>query len=211
MAAPITHIVLANKVWNKSLSSFSKKDFLIGTSFPDIRYLKVIDRNNTHFKDLFLEDIKNDNSFMAGVKFHSIVDEVREAYMVSQNIYSYFPKSKYITQSLKLLEDELLYENFDEWNNLIKDFNDIPYGQIKIDLDKLYIEKWYSLLQEYFSTKPTPQVREKFIKEIGFTSEDAQEMNIIIHEAISNQKIRDIILGLYENFDLLLLKANPKK
>ena len=52
MAAPITHIVLASKVYDQFFSNFSKKDFLIGTSFPDIRYLKVIDRNTTHFNGL---------------------------------------------------------------------------------------------------------------------------------------------------------------
>lgn len=72
MAAPITHIVLADKVWAQFLSSFNKNDFFIGTSFPDIRYLKVINREKTHFKNQSINDIKSDDSIIAGIKFHSI-------------------------------------------------------------------------------------------------------------------------------------------
>lgn len=49
MATPITHIVLTEKVFEKFFKDKTRKDFFIGTSFPDIKYLKVIDRDKSHF------------------------------------------------------------------------------------------------------------------------------------------------------------------
>src|ERR1035437_8358942 len=169
MAAPITHIVLANKVFDDFFPKLSKKDFLIGTSLPDIRYLKTIDRKTTHFNGakLSLSELNQQNSFMAGAKFHAIADQVREKYVVSQNIYYFLPKSKYATRSLKFLEDELFFDKIDNWEEIIKEFLDISFKQIPFNINQQVIEKWYSLLREYFSSKPNPESRKKFIIGIG--------------------------------------------
>ena len=65
MAAPITHIALTEKIFDKFFKNKTRKDFFIGTSFPDIRYLKVIDRDKTHYDDLSVADLGNDASFSA--------------------------------------------------------------------------------------------------------------------------------------------------
>ncbi|HPR92239.1 MAG TPA: hypothetical protein PLR64_03240, partial [Candidatus Dojkabacteria bacterium] len=59
MAAPITHIVLSEKVLKKFFPRTEKKKFLIGTSLPDIRYLGVVDRNATHFNKVKFPLIKD--------------------------------------------------------------------------------------------------------------------------------------------------------
>ena len=105
MAAPITHIVLTDKVFNKHFSDKEKEEFYVGTSLADIRYLGVVERDKTHFKNLSLQDVINDNSFDAGLKFHSLVDEVREQFMRKHDYYSLFPKSELLSQASKVLED----------------------------------------------------------------------------------------------------------
>ncbi len=77
MATPITHVVLTDKIYNKFFSDKNKKEFFIGTLLPDIRYLKVIERNKTHFENLAISDLKDDDSFLSGMKFHSILDKTR--------------------------------------------------------------------------------------------------------------------------------------
>lgn len=77
MAAPITHIVLTKKIYKQHFSEKSFDEFIIGTSLPDIRYLKTVDRDKTHFPTSMLNEIKQEQSFTAGLKFHSIVDRVR--------------------------------------------------------------------------------------------------------------------------------------
>lgn len=213
MAAPITHIVLADKVFNGHFPSFDRKIFFIGTSFPDIRYLGAIDRATTHFinEKLSLDNLNQDNDFVAGAKFHVIVDAVRENYIIANKIYELLPESKYITQSLKLLEDDLLYEKFGIWEKIIRDFESIPFEQIKFELDKDHIENWYSLLREYFSSKPNPEIRTKFITRIGFKEEDAREMNNFIELARNNERVKRVIYGLYDQFEFLLNEFAAKE
>jgi hypothetical protein len=83
----------------------------MGTSFPDIRYLWVVNREFTHFEKLTIGNIRKDKSFLAGIKFHSTLDEVREKFIVNNNTYELCRKSKYFTQSLKILEDIILKKN----------------------------------------------------------------------------------------------------
>lgn len=82
MAAPITHVVLTAKIFDNFFQDKVKKDFFIGTLFPDIRYLKVIDRDQTHFSNLSISDLKTEDSFLAGMKFHSMIDVVREKFIL---------------------------------------------------------------------------------------------------------------------------------
>lgn len=205
MATPITHIVLADKVFDRNFSGIPKKDFLIGASFPDIRYLNVIDRRSTHFGGSSIKDIRSENDmFMAGVRFHALADEVREKYVIDHKLYDEMPKSRYITYSLKFFEDELLYENFKDWDGLIKEFKEIPYEKIGFDIEKRSIDKWYSLLTDYFMRKPVPDTQRKLIKGLGFSDEDAQGIEDLVIEIKNNSIIRDKTLDMYNNFALLL-------
>ncbi len=93
MAAPIAHIFLAVQMLLGPLQGlFNEQEFILGTSFPDIRYLKVVQRADTHFTHVTLQDVLQEkSSFKAGMIFHSFVDEQREAYVVKNHFYKKFP------------------------------------------------------------------------------------------------------------------------
>ncbi len=207
MAAPITHIVLTEKIFDNFFKNKKKKDFSIGALFPDIQYLKVIDRNKTHYNNLVLNDLEKDDSFLAGVKFHSILDIAREKFIVANNVYSLCPKSKYITQSLKLLEDEIFYQHIENWNEYIDYLNEILSSEINFEVSKKDIKKWHLLLQQYFLKQPNKQSVTDFILGIDFSQEAADKINVDIEKMRANKKIIDIIKDLYKNFDLLLTKT----
>jgi len=48
MPWPATHILIAEKVYDQYFSHLDRKDFLLGTSFPDIRYPAKLNRHQTH-------------------------------------------------------------------------------------------------------------------------------------------------------------------
>lgn len=204
MAAPITHVVLAVKIFNTFFQGKVKKDFFIGTLFPDIRYLKVIDRDKTHYNNLTLDDLKEDDSFLAGVKFHSILDVAREKFMVDHDVYSLCPESKYVFQSLKLLEDQLFYSYIENWNEYIDYLHKILPSALDFGVAKNDIEKWQSLLQQYFQAPPSEQVVINFALAVGFTNDIAYEINKNIITMSTNKKIVNIIKKLYKNFDSLI-------
>jgi hypothetical protein len=113
MAAPATHIILA-LLMLPLLKEKNIPEFIVGTSFPDIRYLGVIERSKTHNNQTTWQSIqKNPSSFKAGMDFHALVDRLREAYMMKHHAYDRIPQSKYKSQILKMFEDMLLYGTID--------------------------------------------------------------------------------------------------
>lgn len=60
MAAPIAHIFCALALLQQGkIKVADKQSFILGTSFPDIRYLEVIKRDQTHEKNVNWNDVIN--------------------------------------------------------------------------------------------------------------------------------------------------------
>lgn len=209
MAAPITHIVLTEKVFDKFFSDKKRQDFYIGTVFSDIRHLEVVDRKSTHFplQELKLEDVKKEqNSFTAGLKFHSLVDDVREKFIESKNVYSLIPESKYKTQVLKLLEDELYYDKVKNWVEFVNFLDDILPEETSFNIQERDIKKWHEILQKYFSHKPDKEIRKNLAKELNFSEEGQKEIVNFVEEIRSSERIKQIIEEFYNNFESFLTK-----
>ena len=204
MATPITHIVLSEKIREKFFPDKVKQDFLIGTSFADIRHLKVIKREETHYNNLKVSDLQLDNSFQAGLKFHSILDLAREKFMVEHKIYELCPKSDYIVTSIKLLEDKLFYNYISNWDEYIKYFDTILSDEIAYNIDKSKLLKWHNILQAYFQIQPNSQSIVKHILRLGYSQEMANEVNANIAIIEKNEQVLAIINKLYQEFENLL-------
>ncbi|OGN02713.1 MAG: hypothetical protein A2655_03315 [Candidatus Yanofskybacteria bacterium RIFCSPHIGHO2_01_FULL_43_42] len=207
MAAPITHIVLADKVFDEYFPNLSKDKFLVGTSFPDIRYLRVIKREQTHPKNITLSDIKSVESFNGGLLFHILIDRVRENYMQENDIYSLMPASKLITQTLKLLEDELFYDRLENWGLVSSYFDNVLSEELEYPVKEKDVLKWHKLLQSYLSEKPTLETRKDFFEAIYFTEENAKEVEDNLAIIRSNPKVLEIVGSFYKDFDKLLNNA----
>lgn len=154
MAAPIAHIFLAVQLLAGPCKGlFNEKEFIVGTSFPDIRYLKVVERTETHFTNVTLQDIlKEKDSFKAGMMFHSFVDEQREAYVVKNHLYDKIPAFRFTSQSLKFAEDELLKPRFHsiQYSGY---FDDILDAEKAYGIDEQHIRVWHTLLQGYLKSE----------------------------------------------------------
>jgi len=204
MAAPITHIALTAKIFDKFFKDKNKKDFFIGSCFPDIRYLKVIEREKTHFDNLTIADLKDNDAFTTGLKFHSILDIAREKYIVENDTYSLCPKSEYATTSLKLLEDELYYVSITNWSEYIEYLKEISTDEINIGININDVKKWHNLLNCYFQTKPSTKSITDFMHGIYFTDDVIREIFKNLDIMRTNKKIIEILKNLYKNFDTLI-------
>lgn len=204
MAAPITHAVLSDKVFDTFFSDKDKKKFFIGTLFPDIRYLGDIDRKKTHMKGLTLKDVQNEqDSFMCGLKFHSLVDELREDFVVSKDVYSHVPDFKYTTQSLKFFEDMFLYNKVDTWSEYSGYFNEVLAAETDMGVPEHSVRKWHTMIQEYFSNQPTAEDLKNFISQIPFP--DPKEVGIQISKASEilkqSSELEIITEAMYSTFN----------
>ncbi len=205
MAAPITHIALTEKIFDQLFKDKRRKDFFIGTLFPDIRYLKVIDRDKTHYKGLSIADLGNDESFLAGVKFHSILDYVRKNFIVENKTYSFCSGSKHIAHSVKILEDEIFYQCVKDWSIYIDYLKEILQAEKDYGIAEKDLRNWHSLLQQYFQKQPNDDTVKDFALNIGFTEEAVNEINNDVNAMHANKKIIEIIKNLYKNFDSLIM------
>jgi hypothetical protein len=184
---------------------FDRALFLVGTVFPDIRYLKVIDRDKTHVKALSFQNILDEqDAFVAGLKYHSLVDEVREKYIIERGVYSLIPSSEFITQALKMYEDEILYSRTSDWEEVVTCLDQVVVGEIELVNQVKEVEKWHSLMQEYFKEAPTDISRKNFILGVGFSEEIAIDINRLIEHMRQIPQIRERILDLYETWDILV-------
>lgn len=208
MASEITHVVLTDKIFKQYFAHLDKEKFFIGTVLPDIRYFGRVDRDKLHFSNVSLEEIKRENSFLAGLKFHSLLDEVRENYLQANDIYSLCPESKYKVETVKALEDEIYYNKLLDWKIIINYLDDVLPEELELGLEKNFVLKWHKILQEYYSEKPNDKIRTKFILALNFSKEIADEINQNLAKIKSNQKILDIVESLYNNFENLIITKN---
>jgi hypothetical protein len=204
VAAPITHIVLADKVFEKYFPKKSKGSFYIGTSFPDIRYFGVIERDKTHFYPHNISQLEKLSSFETGLKFHALVDKVRENFVRSKKIYSLLPDSPFITQAIKFFEDRMLFEERANWEEIIYYFDTILDEEIAFGIKMKDLKKWHEYLKSYFSSPPCDQKVEEFVSTIERPKEMAYEIIRLNNIMSKSQEVKDIVQDLYTNFESLL-------
>lgn len=207
MAAPITHIVLSNSVYSKYFSNLDRKEFFIGTCFPDIRYLGCIDREKTHFTDFNMEDFKTKSigdSFMSGVMFHSYVDRVRHNFSNSRGILKRLPESVYATQALKFLEDMFLYKYIGNWNEYCDYLSSTLDEEVSFGIDESIVVKWHSLISAYLSVFPSYASLNTYATGMGFSSDVTDEICNVVSLMEKDPIILEYIEDLYTHFDDLL-------
>ncbi|NGX42372.1 MAG: hypothetical protein K940chlam7_00652 [Chlamydiae bacterium] len=177
-AAPGSHLFFA-EWWIDANGIFDQNcrdEFIIGNLFPDIRYLGTVKRRMTHVKGVNKDDIKNaDSYFRAGILLHSFVDEEREKFVKK---YKIFKKLDFIPKKgrvffLKLLEDEILWENIN-----------LPQAQSALEsiypeeadtgVDLETINEWHSLMIDYFKQKPSVLLKNLKEKDLGFLHADKE-------------------------------------
>lgn len=176
MAAPITHILQAEIIYSKYFSDKSRKEFFIGTCFPDIRSIGVIEEQKTHFENLSLKDLKDESPFGAGVKFHSIVDNYRKGFIAENKIYDSLPKAEYIKESLKLFEDEYYYSLVNHLPAYIDFLKEVSPEELDFGIKEKDIKNWHNIIINYLSNKPDDDSRMKYYLNKGF---GADSVNII--------------------------------
>lgn len=212
MAAPIAHIYLAIQMLAGPLINlFNEKEFVVGTSFPDIRYLKVIQRNQTHYKNVTLDQIKNEkDSFKAGMLFHSFVDEKRERFVYKKKIYEKVPKFDYIMHALKFAEDQILLSIFDS-KQYVSFFDEIIVQEKEYKIDEKDLRYWHNFLQDYFigNISGRSMLMRYFdyiypnawqITRWGFSWLYGRKMERVIKNIENNKEVRDLFLDFYQHF-----------
>jgi hypothetical protein len=204
MAAPITHIALADSIFDTYFEGKSRRLFMIGTLFPSIEYLRVLGRDRSHFRNIHVSELISQNSFSAGFKFHSLVDQIRDEFLESHAAYYSFPKNDLSIRALKFLEDDIFYDMVSNWSEYCSYFEGITDEERKYGIDGDAIMHWHKAVSQYCRKKPTDEVRIDFVQWLGFSQEVAKETNDALKEMRNDAAVVEMIKDLYRNFKYLI-------
>ena len=132
----------------------NKRDFLVGTLFPDIRYIAHFSRQRTHFDVRNLKEVEESSSyFIAGMKFHAWVDKVREAFVVDSGIYEkvdpYANGQK--ATLLKFIEEEIIDYDGRKWSH----FFGSALEEEKAYASEEQIQKWHTIIWGAMQARPS--------------------------------------------------------
>lgn len=203
MATPITHITVTQKVLGTILKGYRKKDFIVGTVFPDICYLKVIEKEKTHPKNPPRRNVLPKGSFLSAIYFHSLVDVAREDFMVKRRVYSLCNGTAYMNDALKLLEDEVLYNKIKKWRTVIRYFDTILLQEIAFGIQKEAVRRWHVILQTYMDHTPDIESRRNLMFALRFPMEKIGVIETSVQRLKENSKVLQVIEDFYNNFETL--------
>lgn len=202
MPSPITHIVLADKVYDEHFSRFDKRQFFVGTSLPDIRYVAGLDRKATHHSDWRIID--GDSAFSAGVKLHLMVDIIFDQFMKRFGIFDFSKRDDPAIRVFKLFLDELLYDKVSYWPEIAEWMRSVPYDEIDSGLaDRESVDKWYGALGDYFASGPDNDSRRK-LSAVVIAGADIDKANAMVAKMRNDNGLTGLAGAFYERFDALL-------
>jgi flagellar motor protein MotB len=196
MASQIAHIVYAKKYLEKYPSSeINRDEFLLGCVFPDIRRIaENLSRSETHriFDPINL-NFTGLNSFQAGWKFHLYCDMRREEILNKYGFYDVAGENGKSWQANKMLEDELLYDVYNNWEKLVHYFNNAPIIILPQGLSKESFSLWYTMVARYIEEKPTDKSMRLFISKQAMFQKDSAVIIEKVDKLRKNKKSVEIL------------------
>jgi len=198
MAFEVTHVIYAQKYLEKNPRK-GGEFFILGTLFPDIRRVaEGITRRDTHmnFEKIDL-DLSGMDMFEAGWKFHLWCDMRREEILNGHNFYV-LKGTRAIDPTVKLAEDELVYDEYKNWEKLIYVLNNPPIIRTHLDVPQETIERWYAMLGKYFEKKPDDKTMKIFLSKQSSFKDKVNEIIDGVRKLRENQKAVEILKNVYK-------------
>lgn len=179
MAGEIGHVVYGARMLAYLGDKVQDPAYWAGTLFPDIRHTGVVSRYRTHPLDVTLDSLVGTNDFVTGMRVHSWIDATREKFLRDANMKESLPWHPFVPHALKLVEDELLYDKYDDWNLIYRVLGKIHEEEVKLMNDRGRVGEWHRVLQDYFKEKPTDDSRTGLSLAIGLSQNSASEINSV--------------------------------
>ena len=193
MAFPVSHVVYAKKYLDQH-PAINADMFLLGTLLPDIRRVTdEVTRYDTHqiFKHVDLNFKKMDD-FQAGWKFHLWCDMRREEILNENNFYK-LPYTIDYDAPPKLLEDELVYEKYRNWEKLTLLLNNPPFIEDELPVSRETMERWYAIMGKYFEKKPNDKTMKTFLFKQRRLRKRADDIVDLVRKLRENRKVVEIL------------------
>jgi len=195
MASQIAHIIYTKKYFDKYPSTINKDEFILGCVFPDMRRIdENIKRKDTHRHydplDLNFEGL---TAFEAGWKFHLYCDMKREEILNKYDFYSLPETESFWHLSAKLLEDEIVYDKYNNWEKLVHYFNRVPFTETGVNVSQETFSLWYAILAKYIEKKPDSSAMRIVLSKLSDLAEKADDIVKSIDVLRKDKKVVEIL------------------
>jgi len=201
MASQVAHIIYARKYLKKHPLPNGDADlFMLGCIFPDIRRIdESIKRKDTHlcFNNCDL-DFSGLSPFKAGWKFHLYCDMRREEVLNHYKFYDINGTGDFWHQPAKLLEDEILYDEYQNWEKLVGYFNNVPMIDAGINVEPGSIHLWYAIIAKYLEKKPGNKEMRIFLSKQPSWVPKMDEIMKTVDKLRENEKVIEILKKVAE-------------
>jgi hypothetical protein len=98
----------------------------------------------------------------------------------------------------KHLEDEVVYENYSNWEKIINLFNDPPLVDLPNFVSRETFEVWYAILARYFESKPNNVSMRVFMKKQPKLVDLADDILRIVDKLREDDKVIKLLSGVKE-------------
>lgn len=208
MASQVAHITYAKKYFeaiengtlpdkfgDKLPNNFNRDEFLLGAVFPDIRRVAPnLKRRETH---MILDGLNLDfsylDSFHAGWKFHLYCDMKREEILNRYRFYDLQYTSDFWNHPAKLLEDELIYDAYNNWEKLAAYFNDPPIVETGLNVSRETFEFWYAIMARYMGQNPDSRTIGIFLSKQPGLDGISKDIVAVVDKLRRNDKVIEIL------------------
>lgn len=204
MAGEISHVVYAARVLTHLGDTVSDPVYWAGTLFPNIRHMGAPSRHRTHPERVTLSSLKGKTDFITGMRVHTWIDATRETYLVQENIKELLPWHPGTLYALALIEDEMLYDAFDDWALIRRVLMKVHEDEFSYVSSAQLIRAWHSALQQYLQAKPSDASRHHLLQALGLSAGGADEMNEAVRRLKQDKKTTQVINGFWEYLERLL-------
>ncbi len=204
MPGPVTHIILADKVFDRHFPGKNRRQFYLGTLFPDIRYLGVIARNQTHPKVNGMEEIAGLDDFQAGIAFHALCDQINREYMVAHQAAGAETTNLYSGFLLKLAVDMHAYPYRSNWQPIAGYLDHLPEEAAAFGVSRSHMAAWHRLLKQYLGRPPDPELMINLARQAGIQPAAGSQSMPTLDEIRNNQAVATLVAAFFEQFDALI-------
>jgi hypothetical protein len=186
MVGEIAHVIYGARLLSHIGDSVSDASYWNGIIFPNITRIDVKTRHSTHPTKVSIANLCGSNDFLTGMRVHAWIDDMhRDVPDVSDH--------PLVPYARTLLEDELLYDAFIDWDVVRKALQTIHPDELYYVHERASVRRWHDILQTYFSNKPNNDSRVSFSQAIGLSKVTAQEVNVIVNTLRNNPKIHNTL------------------
>ena len=204
MPWPVTHILIAEAFYAPYFSHLDHQQFIVGNSFPDIRYPAKVDRHLTHFGSVSLEELQSLTPFRAGVMFHSVVDGLWNEILLRDNteLFAVIPHDKIMIHTMKVLQDGYLYERGKDWEKISGYFSEIIPEELDYSIEGSMVRRWHQVLGNYLR-KP-PQIEDLEMLKASLSIEMVENIRIYTQKYANQPILKDQLVRFCDTAKALI-------